>query len=127
MAPLSQIAVGLLITLLLGFGAKPLLRQATKSMSPLRPPSAALTDQWAILTSASEGGAMLGWLERFIFFVALWAEAHILIGAWLAFKVASKWQAWSNVISVPNSIEGLDPIDFLIARRSWGSHPFVPM
>jgi hypothetical protein len=122
MAPLSQIAVGLLITFLLGFGAKPLLRHAKKSMSPLKSPSVSLTDRWAILAHASEGGAMLGWLERFMFFGALWAEAPILIGAWLAFKVASKWQAWSNVISVPNSIEGLDPIDFLIARRSWGSH-----
>ena len=68
---------------------------------------------------------MLGWLERSMFLSALSADAALLIGAWLAFKVASKWQAWSGVISVPNSIEGLDPMDYLLARRSWGSHLLV--
>lgn len=121
MLPLSQFAVGFAATLVFGFGAKPIQSLAKRRMS-LRPPNERLKQQWELLASANEGGALLGWLERFIFFGALWADASLLIGAWLAFKVASKWQAWSSVISVPSSIEGLDPMDYLLARRSWGSH-----
>lgn len=121
MVPLSQFAVGFAVTLALGFGARPLQSLAKRGMS-LRPPNERLKQQWELLANANEGGALLGWLERFIFFGALSANASLLIGAWLAFKVASKWQAWSGVISVPNSIEGLDPMDYLLASRSWGSH-----
>ncbi|HZE90972.1 MAG TPA: hypothetical protein VE029_04560 [Rhizobacter sp.] len=121
MTPLSQFAVGLAVTFLFSFGAKPVQKLAKRHML-LHPPSDRLKAQWELLANTNEGGAILGWLERFMFFGALSADASLLIGAWLAFKVASKWQAWSGVIAVPSTIEGLDPIDYLIARRSWGSH-----
>lgn len=120
MTTLVEILLGLLGTFILGFAVKPLMACAKKSM-PVPPPSTALAAQWTNLTSGNEGGCVLGYLERILFFGAFWAEAHTVIGAWLAFKVASKWNVWSNVISVPEIIEGLDPINYLIARRCWGS------
>lgn len=116
-----QVLIGLLAMLILGLGVKPLMDYAKRSMH-LPPPSARLKAQWVALTKGNEGGRVLGYLERFLFFGAFWAEAQIVVGAWLAFKVASKWNAWSNIVAVPQAIEGLDPIDYLIARRSWGSH-----
>jgi hypothetical protein len=116
-----QFLLGLFATLVLGFGVKPLIDCAKKSMV-LPAPNATLEREWAALMKGNEGGRVLGYLERFFFFGAFWGEANGAAAAWLAFKVASKWNAWSNVISVPKEIEGLDPIQFLIARRCWGSH-----
>jgi hypothetical protein len=64
---------------------------ALKSM-PLTPPNGAdprQQAQWQELTRGNEGGAVLGWLERLMFFAAVAAGASIAVGAWLAFKVAS--------------------------------------
>lgn len=116
-----QVLLGLFATLLLGFGVKPLMDYAKNSMK-LPPPSTALQAEWAALMKENEGGRVLGYLERFFFFGVLWAQTDVVLAGWLAFKVASKWNSWSNVISVPKEVPGLDPIQFLIARRCWGSH-----
>ena len=121
LASLVQILVGLLATFLLGLTVKPLLKHAKKSM-PLPPPNGALAAEWSRVVSGNEGGRVLGHLERFLFFCAFFANADAVVAGWLAFKVASKWNAWTNVVSVPKDIAGVDPIGFLIARRSWASH-----
>jgi hypothetical protein len=64
-------------------------------------------------------------LERIVFFGAFWAGLESVIAGYLAFKVASKWNAWSNIVAVPKEIPGLDPLEYLIARRCWGSHVLV--
>jgi hypothetical protein len=119
--PLSHVLIGLVVTILLGFGVSPVMDYAKKSMH-LPPPSEATADQWSQLMKGRESGAVLGWLERFMFFAAFLAGADIAVAAWLAFKVASKWNAWENVITVPKALEGVSELDFLIARRAWGSH-----
>lgn len=121
LANLVQILVGLLVTLSLGLIVKPLLKHAKKSMK-LPPPNSTLTDEWARVVSGNEGGRVLGHLERFLFFCAFFANADAVVAGWLAFKVASKWNAWTNVVCVPKDIAGVHPIGFLIARRSWASH-----
>jgi len=115
-----QILIGLLTIYVLGLGVGPLLKYAQNTES-LRAPTEAIQDKWAALTSGDEGGKILGKLERLAFFGAFWIDAPVFVGAWLAFKVASKWNAWSNVISVPKTISGIDEIDYLISRRRWGS------
>lgn len=112
---------GLFANYLLGFGTKWLIDLASKSIK-LEPPTKRIRDAWKELTSENEGGAYLGYLERLLFFGAFWNDAPIVIGAWLAFKVASKWNAWTNVISVPKNLKGVDELAYLIARRKWGSH-----
>ena len=49
--------------------------------------------------------------------------SSLLVG--LAFKVASKWNAWTNIIAVPKELPGLDPLEYLAARRKWGSRVLV--
>jgi uncharacterized membrane protein len=61
-------------------------------------------------------------LERLLYFGAFWNKEPLIITAWLAFKLASKWNVWTNVIAVPGKINQIDPLDYLIARRKWGSH-----
>ena len=120
MDTLWQILIGLLTIYVLGLGVGPLLKYAQRT-APLSPPNEALKDKWTTLTSGDEGGKILGKLERLAFFGAFWIDAPLFVGAWLAFKVASKWNAWSNVISVPKTISGIDELDYLISRRRWGS------
>ena len=119
-----HILIGLVANYLLGFGTKWLKDAASKSIK-LKPPTKTLENKWKELTSGNEGGAYLGYLERLLFFGAFWNEASIVIAAWLAFKVASKWNAWTNVISVPKEIRKINEFDYLIARRRWGSHVLV--
>ncbi|MHC8327267.1 hypothetical protein [Pseudomonas sp. LB1P83] len=118
---LAPILAGLVVTILLGLTVKPLLTHATKSMS-LPPPSGALDTEWLKVISGNEGGSVLGALERFLFFSAFLANADVVVASWLAFKVASKWNAWTNIVAVPKDIQDVDPIGFLIARRSWATH-----
>jgi hypothetical protein len=69
----------------------------------------------------NDRGAMwLGRLERALFFFAFWMGAPELIGGWLLFKVATKWEAWQNIVKLPDQIEGLDPVDYLRYRHAWG-------
>jgi len=121
LATVHQIFVGLVTIIVLGLGVKPLLKYATR-FATLQPPSPQRAAQWNEVTKSNEGGVVLGCLERLLFFGAFWCGAYAVVVAWLAFKVASKWNVWSNVIAVPATIEGVDPIDLLNARRHWGSH-----
>jgi hypothetical protein len=51
-------------------------------------------------TGYPEGGELIGAIERVLFFLALILKAPIVIGFWLAFKVASKWAEWQHVVQV---------------------------
>jgi hypothetical protein len=39
------------------------------------------------------GGIAIGIVEQLIFFGAIWTEGWVLLGSWMAFKLASKWEA----------------------------------
>lgn len=119
----SQVLVGLVSTVLLGLLVRPLIDRV-KRLAPAPPPNAALTDKWNALTKDPQipkRGGWLGHLERLLFFGAAWLESYEIIAGWLAFKVASKWEVWSSIISVPEKLEGVDDLDYLIARHRWGS------
>jgi hypothetical protein len=45
-----------------------------------------------------EGGELIGAIERVLFFLALILTAPIVIGFWLAFKMASKWAEWQHIV-----------------------------
>jgi hypothetical protein len=64
----------------------------------------------------------LGWMERFGFFLAFWSGEAVLVGGWLAFKVASKWAAWQNIVKVPESNENFSGEQLASARFRLGTH-----
>ena len=121
--PFVALLAGLAVTALLSFGVKPLVRYAVGSIDKDLPSTTAAQQkkQWLELVKGDAGGKVLGWLERLMFFGAFAANMPLGIGAWLAFKVASKWNVWENVILLPTEIEGVEKLGFLIARRRWGS------
>lgn len=124
MVTFFNIGVGLVVIVLLGLGVGPLVKCAQRSIA-LEPPRESLRASWLTLTKGNEGGQLLGNLERILFFGAFWIGEHEIIAGWLAFKVASKWNVWSNIISVPNQLENIDPISYLNARRRWGSQLLI--
>ena len=115
-----QIIIGLLTVFLLGLTVGPLVKHV-QTIIPLHAPNEALKEKWMLLTEGNEGGWVLGNLERLLFLGAFWIQSPAVIAAWLAFKVATKWNAWSNVISVPKALPSVDEVEYLIARRRWGS------
>ena len=112
--------VGIAALGVFGFGAG-FLNRSVKALAPLRSPTDAIAEKWSILTASDGGGLSQGEWERALFFVSIWIDAHLLVGAWLAFKVASKWQVWSGVVALPKELPDVDPLDYLIARREWGA------
>lgn len=63
------------------------------------------------------GGKWIGFIERFLSVVAAWTMHYEILIAWFAFKVASKWQTWSNLVKIPDKIENISDLDFLKVRR----------
>jgi len=113
---------GLIITIILGwFVVKKLMDCSTKKMD--EPPPGMSNNLWNELTSLKDGGKYIGNLERILFYIAFWYDKPILIGGILTFKVAAKWEAWKNIVQVPErKLNGfIDDTSYFIFRRQWGS------
>ena len=124
MAVFWQVLIGLITIFVLGLGVGRLLKSVQKKI-PLTPPNEETKQKWGELTAGNEGGRILGNLERLLFFGAFWIDAPSVVAAWLAFKVASKWNAWTNIISVPKTLSGTNELEYLVARRRWGSQLLI--
>lgn len=74
-------------------------------VSSYRKPERIPKDAWqlivdsieSLLADGSSAGWVVGSLERLLFVVAIQQDELFLVAGWLAFKVATKWQAWSGV------------------------------
>ena len=124
MEEILQFVIGLALVTLLGLGVPPLLERVKKGMK-LAPPNNSVREEWKQLTGGNEGGCILGVLERWLFFAVFWINEPTAIAVWLAFKVASKWDAWKNVIAIPEKMDGATEWEFLTARRKWGSQMYA--
>jgi len=70
------------------------------------------------------GGKQIGRIGRLIYYFGFLFGSWIPIGAWLTFKVAVKWESWSNIAKVPAKIEE-DPLAFgFVLRRYWSTLVF---
>jgi hypothetical protein len=76
---------------------------------------------WGDHTSSDGSGSFFGFLERTLFFIAFWTDGVTLAAAWLAFKLASKWEAWKNIIRVPEKIEDGNASEWFEATHTFGS------
>ena len=87
-------------------------------------------DEWDEIIKRPSGGVLVGIIERLIFLAAFWNEGYMLIiPAWLAFKVAAKWESWKNIIQVPHALntqeedkEPLKRLQYLKVRNDWGTY-----
>lgn len=86
-------------------------------------------EMWQEILAGNPAAAKwLGGLEGLLAygsFLAFNKNAALVVGGWLAFKVASKWESWQNIIQVPQSLKGVSEVDFLRARRQWGTTVYL--
>jgi hypothetical protein len=84
-------------------------------------PSRMSSVQYDRIRGTIPGGAAMGFFERFVFFVVLAAGEPGLVAIWLGFKVASKWDAWSNIYTVPDSISQANKLEWFQIRQAFGA------
>jgi hypothetical protein len=93
---------------------------ARGAKEPERPPL--LPDSvWNEHTRIADGGDWLGSLERTLFFAAFWTGTESLVAGWLAFKLASKWEVWKNIIRVPPEAPYEKGQEWFAATHTFGS------
>ncbi len=120
MNTLIEFIIGLVLLVLLGFFVRPFLKAVIAEPTA---PEGLKEEDWKKIVERSPGGAWIGLFERIISLVAFWDVQHtiVIIGAWLAFKVAAKWEVWKNVVQVPNTLEGVQDLKWYQARNALGS------
>lgn len=57
--------------------------------------------------------------QVFFYFCLIFAKESLIVG-WLALKVASKWDVWSNMIKMPAEFENATKLDSYKIRLAWG-------
>jgi hypothetical protein len=89
-------------------------------------PEAVSPEIWkAGIVEHAPGDAVLGHLERLIFFAAFWvAGGWALAAAWLVFKVVAKWHAW-NALARLGDAAPLEDRAALLARAAFDYRLFV--
>ena len=118
--------LGIIITVLLIFAGTPIVAQVFKAarLTIALAPDGVPQTLWDALriSGAETQGKVLGALERAVSAIAVWTDSYELVVGLLAFKVASKWEVWSNVLRLPDNLDGVEPLAYLKARRLWGSN-----
>jgi hypothetical protein len=116
-----------------GLGVHCLVRLVRRTIKV--PPIAADSDPaqlaWEELYMRRDtSGHWVGAVERIIFFGSLLLVPHdapVAIAAWLAFKVAAKWEAWNHMGYVPDHIEDIPPLTLALARRIWAAQGYATL
>jgi len=63
--------------------------------------------------------ATFGLMEQMFFFIAFWWRMPELGAGWLLFKLGSKWEAWANIIKVPDCPKGVPGFHLRNRFGSW--------
>lgn len=121
--PMLETTTSIVVALALG---APLWLIMMAPAFSLKCPEGVSVTFWNTVQPNGLGGAgvWIGALERLVALLAAWQGQYELVAGWLAFKVAAKWESWSNTVSLPDTFPGLEPQQYLLARRAWGSVMF---
>jgi hypothetical protein len=114
-------AVAFALALAGGWLTKSLLETKALSLSSVR--THVPDSLWQALqpTGIDGSGRWIGYVERVLALISAWAGSYELLGGWFAFKVASKWETYANLLRLPDLVPGVDELAYLRARRAWGS------
>ena len=98
----------------------------------LVPPDNITEIEWLKVIEKPGGGKYVGAIERLVFLSVYWLKEYTIVTAYLAFKVAVKWETWKNIVQVPTSLsngkkqkKGDQPLSYLSARNAWGTRVMV--
>lgn len=125
---------GLVVTAVLGLSVSLFLKYIRdKIQIPSISDDVGVQHKWhQLVTHPTTSGQWVGWLERLVMYGAMYLEpkdAAAAIGVWLAFKLAAKWEAWSNMALVPDSLAdvAVDALRYAIARRMWAAQGYATL
>jgi hypothetical protein len=113
---LQRFLVGLSVAVLLSFAIRGLFRLLRKR-EDYHCVDEKLAKAFLIGQVSPVFGKVLGLLEVVLFYIAFTTHSAKIIVGWLAFKLVSKWLAWSLIVKTPEHIEGLDPMYYWSARN----------
>lgn len=119
------VGLGLATTLILGLFVPRILKIIRDKMEVPRIPGDEVVQTW--WKKATEhppvSGSWVGWTERIVLFYAVLLRSEEAVGIWVAFKLASKWEAWSNIGRLPDQLRGnstvAEKLEYAAARRVW--------
>src|SRR5260221_7511117 len=86
-------------------------------------PSAAdakIVERWKQFNDVKTAGREIGFVERPIFFAAIWLGLVWLIPVWLVMKTAFYWQG-ANFTGLPNDAPSADAMAWQAAKRRYGT------
>ncbi|HEX6298139.1 MAG TPA: hypothetical protein VFZ74_16335, partial [Burkholderiales bacterium] len=119
MGELGSISIAVAVTLLLGFSVEWMLNRSIPQ--PVRPNHFDEATWNAMYARGGAdkrgkkrrgGGAAIGIVERLICLMSIYSVEYIILGGYLTFKVAAKWEAWQNVVQVPSELRAsITPAD----------------
>jgi hypothetical protein len=121
MEQIIEMFIGIGLTLLIGLAVSPFLR--TRIPFPEGPEGLGEKD-WREIVERTAAGKWIGLFERLFFLAAFWLGQYVMVGGWLAFKMAAKWEVWKNIIQVPKDMEGISSLNWYKARDNLGSYIF---
>ena len=117
---LFGVILGASITLVLNLCVSKFLEKKKKLADPEKP-AAFPEETWKVLTVKVGSGEWIGRFECVLSFISFCTGHPNIIIGWLAFKVAAKWEAWKNIVQMPDSLEDHSSLDWYTARRAIGS------
>jgi hypothetical protein len=126
---LTMISIGLSVTLLVGLAVKPFLRFIRQRIPiPDISTNVQVNSEWKdVYAHPDESGFWVGQFERLVLYFALLGSSWELVGIWVGFKVASKWEAWNHMGYVPErpADDEVSPLAWAKARRIWAAQGYA--
>lgn len=119
---LSALTIALVFGIPATFGVRRVVRAATPTLDK---PTGIDQVTWSNLVARTSGGPWIGGLELYLAIAAFSLGGETLVAGWLAFKLASKWEVWRNVVQVPSKLEEIPDLQWYGIRSAIGNYVLV--
>jgi len=115
--------LGVLLTSLFSILISKFMFNFIKDFGKFTPPTGIHSDVWNHAFGISEEKRKLnkyiGFLESILFFFCFYIDKPELIGGWLTFKLASKWEVWNTIMKIPEKLDDdkIPQIEYIGAKN----------
>jgi len=117
---------GVFIAVILAYLVGEFMAYIVRRYEKFSAPNGVEQEEWSSIFKSPDGSLplnrIIGYAETISYFLVFSLEKPELIGGWLAFKVASKWQAWSTIIRLPEKIGETKVLSYIEAKNKIASH-----
>lgn len=118
--------LGVFVAIILAYLVGEFMAYIVRKYEKFSAPKGVKQREWKRVFKSPEGSlplnSIIGYVETMSYFLVFSLGNPELIGGWLAFKVASKWQVWSNIIRLPEKIAETKALSYIEAKNKIASH-----